>query len=202
LATTDPAGIPGYEEVQLAVARVLVEGTSAETCHRGIPLLDQVVNRSDDMGLDGIRIEALALRAIALYRCGDPAGALTDLEAALRLGEAEGYVRRFVDLGSSMQQVLREANRRQVMPGYVASLLAAFSEDRPWPGPSLPEPLSAREREVLHLLAAGLSNREIGARLSISPETVKKHTASIYGKLGVRGRVEAVTRARSLALID
>ncbi len=67
---------------------------------------------------------------------------------------------------------------------------------------ALPEPLSAREQEVLKLIAAGLTNREIAAALVISPETVKKHTGSIYGKLGVRGRTEAAVRARSLDVLD
>jgi len=47
-----------------------------------------------------------------------------------------------------------------------------------------------------------LSNREIADSLYVSPETIKKHTGNIYGKLGVRGRIEAVTKAKSLALID
>ncbi len=67
---------------------------------------------------------------------------------------------------------------------------------------ALPEPLSAREQEVLKLIAAGLTNREIAEALGISPETVKKHTGSIYGKLGVRGRTEAALRARHLDVLD
>jgi two-component system, NarL family, response regulator YdfI len=58
---------------------------------------------------------------------------------------------------------------------------------------TLPEPLTARELEVLGLLAAGLSNKEIASRLSISGHTVKFHVASIMGKLGASSRTEAVT---------
>jgi LuxR family maltose regulon positive regulatory protein len=67
---------------------------------------------------------------------------------------------------------------------------------------TLPEPLSLREQEVLQLLAAGLTNREIAEQLVISPETVKKHTSSIYGKMAVSNRTEAVSRARELDLLD
>jgi len=57
----------------------------------------------------------------------------------------------------------------------------------------LPEPLTRREREVLQMLAAGLVNKEIAARLAISDHTVKFHVASILGKLGASTRTEAVS---------
>jgi NarL family two-component system response regulator YdfI len=56
----------------------------------------------------------------------------------------------------------------------------------------LPEPLTRREREVLQMLAAGLANKEIGARLNISEHTAKFHVAAILGKLGAATRTEAV----------
>jgi DNA-binding NarL/FixJ family response regulator len=61
-------------------------------------------------------------------------------------------------------------------------------------------PLSEREREVLELMAAGETNREIAARLYLSPHTVKEHTSSLYRKLGARNRAEAVQRAERLGL--
>jgi LuxR family maltose regulon positive regulatory protein len=66
---------------------------------------------------------------------------------------------------------------------------------------SLIEPLSAREMEVLHLIATGLSNREIGDRLFIATGTVKRHSNNIFGKLGVRSRTQAVARGRDLGLL-
>jgi DNA-binding NarL/FixJ family response regulator len=62
-------------------------------------------------------------------------------------------------------------------------------------------PLSDREREVVGLIAAGSTNREIAARLFLSPHTVKEYTSGIYRKLGVRNRAEAVKRAQRLGLI-
>lgn len=62
-------------------------------------------------------------------------------------------------------------------------------------------PLSAREQEVLALIAAGSTNREIAERLYLSPHTVKDHTSSIYSKLGVRNRAEAVKQAQRLGLM-
>lgn len=66
-------------------------------------------------------------------------------------------------------------------------------------GPIL-EPLSERELEVLHWLAAGVSNREIGRRLYITEGTVKRHVYNIFGKLNVCNRTQAALQARKLGL--
>ena len=69
-------------------------------------------------------------------------------------------------------------------------------------GPSdMPDALSEREVEVLRLVAAGLSNRDIGQHLFISEKTVKTHLSNIMGKLGVGNRTQAVDQARYLGLV-
>jgi LuxR family maltose regulon positive regulatory protein len=146
----------------------------------------------------GVTIEALALQALAYWKRGTQADAMTGLERALRLAEPEGYVRLFADL--PIARLLQEARSRTVMPEYVATLLAAFGADPT--EAALPEPLTQREREILELVAAGLTNPEIAEKLVISPETVKKHTGTIYGKLGVSNRTEAAARARALDLLN
>jgi LuxR family maltose regulon positive regulatory protein len=66
----------------------------------------------------------------------------------------------------------------------------------------LAEPLSSREFEVLHLLVeTSLSAEQIAERLYVSVHTVRSHIKSIYGKLGVHGRMEAASRARELNLV-
>ena len=67
---------------------------------------------------------------------------------------------------------------------------------------SAEELLSECEREVLQLIAEGLSNQELAARLFLSPHTIKVHTRNIYGKLGVSSRTQAVARARTLGILD
>lgn len=75
-------------------------------------------------------------------------------------------------------------------------------------GPFVPDPakveelgITPRELEILGLIAEGLSNREIGARLFISENTVKTHSSRLFEKLGVGRRVQAVTRGRELRLV-
>jgi two-component system, NarL family, response regulator YdfI len=79
-----------------------------------------------------------------------------------------------------------------IHPSDVSSL---FSTPTPASAPlaELPEPLTRREREVLQMLASGLGNKEIAARLAISDHTAKFHVASILGKLGAATRTEAVS---------
>jgi LuxR family maltose regulon positive regulatory protein len=201
---------PAFEDrpermvTQLAMARVLIVKGDDPSLGRSLALLKSLVERAGAQGQNGVLIEALSLQAVADWRRGERAGALVSLEHALRLAEPEGYVRLFVDLGLPLARLLQEARSRRVMPDYVDNLLAAFGTDLSLltsSEPALPEPLTDREQEVLELLAAGLTNREIAEKLIISPETVKKHTRNIYRKLGASNRTQAVARANELNLL-
>ncbi len=195
---------PESEVAQLAMARVLIVKGDAPAIERALLLLDGLLQAAEAKGRMGITIEVLALLALAYWHRGDHAEAMIALERALRLAEPEGYVRLFADLGLPMARLLQEARSRAVLPDYVAKLLAAFGGDGALPASAqqaLPEPLTEREAEVLELIAAGLTNREIAEALVVSPETIKKHTGNIYNKLSVRSRTEAAARARELKLL-
>jgi len=110
-------------------------------------------------------------------------------------------VRIFVDEGAPMRDLLRRAVAGNMSGTYARRLLAAFDERaQPASAPArsaiagLAEPLTARELEILHLIAAGMRNQEIADHLVISLSTVKRHIANTYGKLGVDHRTEAVAR--------
>jgi LuxR family maltose regulon positive regulatory protein len=185
----------------LTLARVLLaEKRPAEA----LDLLDPMLSSASESGRTGSVIEIQALRALALHAENEQERALEAVQQALALAEPEGYVRTFVDLDQPMVALLKGAGVRGIAPQYVSRLLAAFPQDTAQPTlerQPLVEPLTGREIEVLRLLAERLSNREIGRRLFISVPTVKSHTRSIYGKLGVHDREEAVARARSLAIL-
>jgi DNA-binding NarL/FixJ family response regulator len=114
-----------------------------------------------------------------------------DLLAAMKAG-ASGYVLKGAAAGELMN-VLRTVNAGEVYvaPGLAWGLLREMSRPRSAP---LDE-LSGREREVLELVAAGLSNQEIGERLGLAEKTIKHYMTSILGKLRVRSRVEAALLA-------
>jgi LuxR family maltose regulon positive regulatory protein len=154
---------------------------------------------------------ACVLLAVAFDAHGERAKAVEILDEALAMAEADGFVRIFIDEGAPMARLLYEALSRGVRPAYVRQLLAAFPADETGAGPAattraarsrLAEPLSRRELEVLPLLAEGLTNDEIAARLYLSLHTVKAHARNIYGKLGVGSRTQAAARARALGLLS
>jgi LuxR family maltose regulon positive regulatory protein len=134
------------------------------------------------------------------------------LGEALALAEPGGFVRIFVDEGSAMARLVAEVAGRGLLPAYTGRLMAAFEAEKQGSAGESPlrsalasqpliEPLSQRELEVLHLIAQGLSNREIGERLFLALDTVKGHNQKIFGKLQVQSRTEAIARARELGLV-
>jgi DNA-binding NarL/FixJ family response regulator len=106
--------------------------------------------------------------------------------AAARAVGASGFVPKSRSAGDIARAVHQVAQGREV-----------FEPDVSEPGVEL----SDREREVLAGVAAGQTNREIAAALFLSPHTVKEHTSTLYRKLEVRNRAEAVQRAQRLGLI-
>jgi LuxR family maltose regulon positive regulatory protein len=158
------------------------------------------------------RLKVMVLQAVAHHAHGEKNEAAQLLGVALAQAEPGGFIRIFVDEGILMARLLSEAAARGIMPDYTGKLLDVFeaeeqmSEDKSYlpsapPGQSLTEPLSQRELEVLHLIAQGLSNREISERLFLALDTVKGHNRRIFGKLQVQRRTEAVAKARSLNIL-
>jgi LuxR family maltose regulon positive regulatory protein len=113
--------------------------------------------------------------------------------------------------GEGVRSLLIWAITQGLSPAFsqraLALLAPAPAAPEPAPAPALARPLeggealSARELEVLRLIADGLNNQEIAARLVIAPGSAKRHSINIYRKLGVSSRTQAVARARALHLL-
>ena len=201
-----------HEGEYLALARVRIaqarDDPESPFLQDVLHLLDRLLKDAEVKARMNSVLEILIVRALALEAHGDRTSALSTLERALVLAEPEGYIRLFVDEGAPMLALLRQAQARSRVPGYVATLLAAFGEQH---APTLPlasarpsplaEPLTERERDVLRLLLEGASNREIAQRLVLSVNTVKRHVYNLCGKLGVQSRTQAIVRARTLNLL-
>jgi LuxR family maltose regulon positive regulatory protein len=199
-----------WTEVRTLAMVYITQGRSDAALH----LVTALRQEMEAAGWFGIVIELLSLEALALA-AGAPStsesdvSALAILEQALALAAPEGYVRIFLDSGPRMVSLLQEALAQDVMPAYVRTLLAhagaqsaeAYPSAKPQAKFELIEPLSDREIEVLELIVAGYTNREIADKLFIAVSTVKSHINNIYRKLDVSNRVQAVTRADELALL-
>jgi len=202
--------------VALAASRLrFVQGDPNEA----IVELTRSIVAAEERGRMGAALELRILRSLALARRSEARQAEAELALALALAEPEDYVRVFLDEGQPMQLLLAQwlahanvgplrdyairllshfdAEPQAVM---VAQKKAPLSSDQIEPV-ALIEPLSERELEVLHLMALGSTNKEIAQQLFIAPGTVKAHTSSIYRKLDVANRTEAVARARQLGIL-
>jgi LuxR family maltose regulon positive regulatory protein len=132
--------------------------------------------------------------------------ALVSLEQALRAAAPTGHLRIFVDECEHLQVLLEELKPRltdEVLSAYAGLLLEAMRCPPAKPGTGFrQEPLlSGRELEVMHFLAQGLTYEDIGKHLYLSLNTVQFHVKSIYRKLLVNKRVQAIDKARQMKLI-
>jgi LuxR family maltose regulon positive regulatory protein len=204
----------------ITLARLLIARFRADHDERSIrdalTLLERLLIAASQGGRKGSVIEILALEALAHQSLSNVRAALDPLERALALGEPEAFLRIFVDEGDTMRDLLRHAAARGTGGAYTRHLLRAFDE----PFEAVPNPrsvvaatravvapdhpvqsLTARELEILRLIAVGLRNQEIADQLSISTATVKRHVANAYVKLDVNHRTEALARAHALNLL-
>ncbi len=188
---------------QTSLARVTLAQGKAENA---LEILTALFPDSKKRGRTRSLIENMLLQALAYQTQRRMEAALGALENALSLAEPGSFVRIFIDEGQPMKQLLLAAATRGIHPEYTAGLLSAYENS--WAAShtyslpvGIPEKLSARELNVLKLLAEGSSDKKIAETLFISPETVHKHLNNIYGKLGVHNRTEAAARARQLGLL-
>jgi LuxR family maltose regulon positive regulatory protein len=163
---------------------------------------DRCLALSQKSGWTALVADFQMLRSLALDGLGHSEEALDTLTQALPLAERGGFVRLFLDMGPPMARLLARLVARDPSAVYAARLLAAMPVSGEMPGVPVPEePISEREREVLGLIAAGLSNREIADTLVLAPSTIKTHINHIYRKLDVSKRTQAVARARELGIL-
>ena len=158
-------------------------------------------------------------RALVVYAClsnsrGDTAGALVALQTAsgvfspgfssVQPQAAESPLDRAgtPPLAARVEALCRDVAVPAPLRRYAERLLAGRAAPATPPSvPGLAEPLSAREHEVLRLVAAGRSNAQIARALTVTEHTVKKHLSNVFGKLDVSSRTQAVAKARELGLL-
>jgi LuxR family maltose regulon positive regulatory protein len=189
---------PVNEAWLLDIARLLA---SLQRSEEAIAILHKIIQFAKSGGRMNTLIRAKVAQAVV--------GSLPDaLVEALELAEPEGYMSTFLDEGEPMQNLLSHVHKKfSLKPGiftYVEKLLSTFEPAPGKPGQidGLVEPLSEREVEVLRYMAEGLSNPEIASRLYLSTNTLKAHAQNIFMKLDVHNRLQAVSKAKELGIIN
>jgi LuxR family maltose regulon positive regulatory protein len=166
-------------------------------------VLKQTQDLAKERGRVDVEVRARVLRAaVHLLAGGEDATrrATRALQAAIEVGRIGGFVQSFLDPGVDLRAVLDRAGFAPGDAGYISKIRSAMDETF-GNAPQLVEGITSREREVLQLLSLGASNDEIGSRLFISPNTVKKHMVRINRKLGTANRTAALLRAKQLGIL-
>jgi LuxR family maltose regulon positive regulatory protein len=190
----------------ITLARLLLarheDERSQRSVHEAAGLLQRLLLAAAEGGRTGRVIEILILQALAHQAQGDMPTALASLGRAVTLAEPDGYVRIFADEAPPILPLLRAVAKQGTRPNYARRLLAAVGTTEVGSGPTtLIDPLSERELDVLRLLGTELDGPAIARELTVSLNTMRTHTKSIYAKLAVTSRRAAVRRAAELDLL-
>jgi len=211
-------------------ARVLIADGTEASLVKAKELLDTLAQLAQTCRFTNQTIEIAVLQSMALVKLERGNEALAALKEVVALAGPLGWNRPFIEAGQTMADLLMRLRQQNVSVDYIERILAAFphtASTTPLPDlrstndkrefeaetatpiqnrkskiqNSLIELLTNRELDVLELLAQRLQNKEIAEKLFVSPATVKSHLESIYQKLNVSKRREAVDKAYALKII-
>ncbi len=189
---------PTNEGFLLEIARLMA---CLHRTEEALALLQKIIRFSQNSG----RTQPLIRAKVAQAMVGNRPDILVE---ALQLAEPEGYLSTFLDEGEPLQKMLAQISKKArlepSLSAYVGKLLSAFEPARAKPARSagMREQLTERELEVLRCMAEGLSNPQIAARLVLSTNTLKAHAQNIFQKMDVHNRLQAVTKAKELGVIQ
>ena len=198
----------------LTLLKTRIAQNTPDSLQQAEELIDRLTTYYVSTHNSRVLVELHILQSLLCQSLKQRERALTALQDAIDLSRHGGYRRSFIDLGEALADLLAEIDRENPDDSFIGGIREAIGRSqagdkatRPAALPVRPsgfplaEPLSLREMEVLRLLAENLRDKEIAAKLFISPATVKRHCANLYGKLEAKGRREAVERAHALGIL-
>jgi LuxR family maltose regulon positive regulatory protein len=196
-----------YQREYLSLAALLI--AKGDFTGAGV-VLDNIFDWAETTKQFRTLICTWTLRSMAYAAQNEMQKALQSLAFVMDLAEPEGYLLTILELGEGIAPILYEAGQKDIHAEYASRLLGGYKETRlaPLEKPDSQKkqieflaPLRPREIEVLKLVADGQTNKEIASKLHISLRTVKFHMTSIFTKLGVDNRLQAVEKAKMLGII-
>lgn len=204
--------IRGDNPVLSVLLNVLIAQNSNTSLNRAQTILVTALEYSQSVIDRRFHNEALVWLARVLWAQNRQAEALDALADAVAFAQPRGIVRWFAEGGEGVRELLTQLVDAGRYAGEAAAVLAAITPSTPSsqppsadgmaPGPQVDiDSFTNRESELLELLAARLTNKEIASKLMISPNTVRNHTIRIYRKLNVTTRRQAVQQAMARGLI-
>jgi LuxR family maltose regulon positive regulatory protein len=170
-------------------------------------LVDMLILLSENHEFVDLAIYYRLLKALLLDLNNQGKDAIAALNKALDLAYPGGFMRVFIDLGAPMRDLIQKSLAYEPHMIYKRRLLLAFRDERIEQKTSVSSSheimiqLTPREFEILHLIAAGLSNKAIQENLMLSKNTVRTHIKNLYSKLGVHSRTQAIQQAQKNGLI-
>jgi len=216
---THPMGLLYNSALRILLYRLKIHAKPQQALRSGIDLADLLISGLLDSNSLPMALQTLLLRSQLHAMDGAYQQSLLDVARAVTLGEGEGFISIFLEEGEPMMRRLTAVCTDHLLTAsqttYARDILVAFPKHETATklsatNPSakiaegvepLIEPLTSRELEVLKLIAAGNSNRDIGETLVITLSAVKKHTGNLFHKLSVNSRTQAIARARELGLL-
>ncbi len=187
----------------LILASVLVERQEVD---EALQLLEQLYRLVDQADRTWDKVKVAILQSMAFYQKGDRTNAVMKLETALQLAGPGKYIRSFVDEGAKMTELLREyirqrqpgASRKSANILYARELLLLLMSEHVDETASSGALITKQELKILRMIDMGLSNKQIAEQLQITAETVKSHLKSMYRKLHVNSREQALEQGQKL----
>ncbi len=190
------------DEIHLAHLRLLLHRKGENDLKQGIALAIRILSLAESGKRNNTVLQVLTLGARLYAAAGDGKTSLAWLERAIKMAEPESYIRLFIDEGAPFAALLHLLPNSTSAQKILALFPASTQENKASPQDGrLVEALTARELEVLHLLAEGLKYAEIAEQLIVSVNTVRYHVKGIYGKLGADRQAKAIETARRLRLL-
>jgi LuxR family maltose regulon positive regulatory protein len=199
------------EPIPLTALRCLIHEATPASLAKAVAAADTCLQLAQKAYDTRRVIQVSALQALIWHTLRQPTNAFAALARALTLGEPSGFTRTFLDLGAPMAELLRQFDSQHDSQPYVKRLLAAFAREvalsnRGGQTAAYVQhygitPLTPRELELLVLVGQRLTVKEMAERLVISPNTVKRHVSSIYSKLRVKNRRQAIAKAKEVGLL-